>query len=382
MIHGIIVDQSSMLTIYHRTEIPLMVIMSYYIINNYRKLPTKIINNYIIPVVSIIFLILSGSIFHENLNILHEFSGFVFFLLFWLFCFISGFNNPDYLDRYNNKMFWAFVILGGIGCILEIKSITLYNFTHDSAIRPYSYNSAPFTIAYCIPFILFFRRTSSNVISIVFLFVLILSTKRGPLVGIVGSYLIYIAFFERKFKSVVKYLFLFLLLGGLIANTIPEEFKFVLDRFNPENSDEMDVSSHRFDIWDVYINYYINGDIVNQLFGFGTDSNVLKFVERIVGQQYTPHNSYIMICFYHGLLSLVGFIIFIWKISHLLKNERRDNPLVKPYALYLFILLICSLYTPGFADSSYMSLVVFYMLGVLGGSMLSPKFCHNKKYED
>lgn len=382
VIHGIIVDQSSMLTIYHRTQIPLMVIMSYYIINNYRKLPTNIKNKYIIPVVSIILLILSGSIFHENLNILHEFSGFVFFLLFGLFCFISGFNNPDYLDRYNNKMFWAFVFLVGIGIILEIKAITLFNLTRDSTIRPYSYNSAPFTIAYCIPLILFFKRASSNVITIVLLLVLILSTKRGPIVGIVGSYLIYIAFFERKLKSVAKYILLFTLLGGVIAEIIPEEFRFVLDRFNPENSDDMDITSHRLDIWDIYTDYYINGDVVNQLFGFGTDSYVLNIVERIVGQQYTPHNSYIMICFYYGLLSFIGYVIFLWKISLLLKDERRDNPLIKPYALYVFMLLICSFYTPGFADSSYMSLIVFYMLGVLGGAMLSFRYCHNNKYED
>ena len=155
--HGWVIDLSTALTFYHRTEIPMMVIMCWYIIKKFRNLPIKIINKYIIPIFFFVLLILFGSLFHENTNILQIMSGFVFFLIVWIYSFIAGFNNPDYLKTYKDKIFLALVIMGGVGIFLELKATFLYNITRDADIRGYSYNCAPFMLAYLIPLSLLFR---------------------------------------------------------------------------------------------------------------------------------------------------------------------------------------------------------------------------------
>ena len=104
--------------------------------------------------------------------------------------------------------------------------------------------------------------------------------------------------------------------------------------------------------------------------GFGNDSYAVDIVDKLIGERYSPHNSYIMICFWHGLISFILMLLFIFRQFRLLRLKVKEKKYFKVFVIYFLILIICSFYTPGFADSSYMSLLVYYMLGLLSGTLI------------
>lgn len=366
VLHGFVVKMDIMLTIYHRTLIPVLFLLLVSIVKKINMLPIRVRQYNIFPALYLIVLIFLGSLFYEKPDLLGTFVGLPMFLLVWIFSFIYSYDNPTFLKLYEKKLCIATLVLGGIGTLLELRGIFTYNSTRDMDFRAYYYNFGSFFVAYLIPLCLLFKSKAANFFVAFLAVTLFLTTKRGPLLGLVGAYLIYITFYEHKFKSLFKYALGLGIIAILICSCFPEYVTLFSERFDSND----DISSSRFDIWGVYINYYLSGPLYHQLLGFGNDSYAVDIVDKLIGERYSPHNSYIMICFWHGLISFILMLLFIFRQFRLLRLKVKEKKYFKVFVIYFLILIICSFYTPGFADSSYMSLLVYYMLGLLSGTLI------------
>lgn len=91
VLHGFVVKMDIMLTIYHRTLIPVLFLLLVSIVKKINMLPIRVRQYNLFPALYLIVLIFLGSLFYEKPDLLGTFAGLPMFLFVWISSFIYSY---------------------------------------------------------------------------------------------------------------------------------------------------------------------------------------------------------------------------------------------------------------------------------------------------
>lgn len=194
-------------------------------------------------------------------------------------------------------LLYAFLIMLFYGGVASLST--------DSEISAFLYQIVPYLLLW-MSSVLFILNKPLR-ISIIFLFTIIimLSTKRGPLVTMFAG-LIIALFVSRKINvRAIVLLTLITFIGYYIIDTYFDAF---LSDWLGRWSERDDVSNGREEIWNLILNDVSNQDILNIIFGNGYEASH-KLTFRFLWGAIGAHNDFIDILYNFGIIGLSLFIL-------------------------------------------------------------------------
>lgn len=365
-------DLRIILPIYHRSFILILIVMVIYCMFLSRRkvrLRNKQFVNIVISSCLFIALNVFSVAFHENESVENCLSGMIAQFSVFVIAFLASLSNPTFMD----KLKWPLVVILLTFLVVSLMGVidafrfSIYSKGSDA--WKFLYNFASFFYIYSIPLILMMGIPQKYKIILIgmIMIIVLMSLKRGPLVAVIGSLSIFIGLYQKNIRSVCFYLFMALSISLSIYYLFPDLINPILDRF--DTTDKDDISSNRFELWAIYVDYYLSGSIINQLMGFGTQSSLMSSIMSVFGKAFTPHNSYIMVIFYYGIIAFVVFLYWLFNIVRITMKYREPIRASLSLIFSFWLIAISAFYTPSIADSNYTSLICFFVLGVSLGKI-------------
>lgn len=155
-------------------------------------------------------------------------------------------------------------------------------------------------------------------IILVFFFstIIILTAARGMIIAGIIALLIQILFSHKKAKIIWRLipLILFVIVFFLIYM---DSSSFRLARTFDLHNDEIDTLNGRTGIWGEYIELYLNGNILNKIFGFGPGHG-----GRLINSRMYTHSTYLDYLISYGAIGFLMMIVYeISAISKILRTK-------------------------------------------------------------
>lgn len=226
----------------------------------------------------------------------------------------------------------------------------------------FSQNINIYTLLWCAPFLMVFKRTFYNKVLIALtFFIIFLSFKRGAMLALVFSFIVYLfcyLFNNRSVKTTFKVVFflLFILLFSsfslaVIYHTRPDYFN---KRTTDITGDSRSFGSGRSTFYPWLLKKYFssfNSAPVKFYFGYGSRA-VEKYMGTVYGHSLYAHSDWLQILYSYGLL---GFFLFLWIHIQFIKVIRRG-------------LIERHIHTPSLA----MAYSIFFLRNIYSGVLYFP----------
>lgn len=207
-------------------------------------------------------------------------------------------------------------------------------------------------ITFMLPFILVNKRKKIGSIGMAInLFVALLSGKRGALIAVAISWIIWMNSnlknqpSKKKILKTFQYLIICIVAVFIIEMIINKLGLDIMDRMMEIISGEDDTGSGRTKIWSSYIDYMMSDNIINTFFGRGYIS-AKRNPELSSLNLGWAHNDFIQVMFDYGIIGLFVFCIIIIKFfKYSLRMKKRGYEFHKQYLISLVIFIICSCFS-------------------------------------
>ena len=267
------------------------------------------------------FVLLKPKLFKKNA--LEKISTFVIVSsLFYYFGLISPITSSIVLDNgYEESVGFIgfFQKAHGANSVLSIIAITSWvNLINNQNNR--RLNLVIFTLSLIFIF-LTFVRTGLFALFGVILFTLLKESKQG------------------KFKKILLFFIIISTSLFYINNNESIKNRFLDKTENNIDKDYSDrVGSSRLLIWSKYIDTYMNYNLANKLIGTGEFKGKNKFSENY-GIALIPHNGFIEILAYRGLLGVIVYIFLFFILWKLKFKNKTDELLNKSYVFFFLAIM-------------------------------------------
>lgn len=159
---------------------------------------------------------------------------------------------------------------------------------------------------------------------------------------------------------------------------MPDVWGHILERFT---NDDMDLENEnagngRLQLWRIYWNSYIDGNFIQQLFGYGRAPEVIKSILSIFGKSYSPHNAFMGMLYWNGVLGILFYLKFIYENYRVgIKMLQKKYEYGATFIVTVLLLFFTSFFTVHF-EGNYPILLNMFILGGLYGHFQS-KFDKN-----
>lgn len=270
----------------------------------------------------IIFILLTNIItlfLNLNLKNLYNFGGLI--LVIWSCYFLIHYNSKKFSYYLKNNIY-----------VYNIINFILYNFfTTYSGIEKnisfiilsrkvspyvsYSNSSTIAALTFCYIFFKIKKKWQDYIMLLIVIILLFNTLKLTSILSIILTIVIYY-FYNLKNK---KYFIILLLL--FFSSFIFIELRIEISKY----IDIRNILTGREILWQDYIAYIKKRDFLNFIFGSGYYSKNISFL-------YHPHNSYLTILYYYGILGYV--IYFFWLYRSLINSKRLKE-------IHIIILWLC-----------------------------------------
>ncbi|WP_373076688.1 O-antigen ligase family protein [Fusobacterium mortiferum] len=270
----------------------------------------------------IIFILLINIItlfLNLNLKNLYNFGGLI--LVIWSCYFLICYNSKKFSYYLENNIY-----------VYNIINFILYNFfttysgiekniyfiTLTRKVSPYVSYSNSSTIAALTFCYIFFKIKKKWQDYIMLLMVIIILFNTLKLTSILSIILTIVIYYSYKLKN-KKYFIILLLL--FFSSFIFIELRIEISKY----IDIRNILTGREILWQDYITYINKRDFLNFIFGSGYYSENISFL-------YHPHNSYLTILYYYGILGCI--IYFFWIYKGLINSKKLKE-------IHIIILWLC-----------------------------------------
>jgi O-antigen ligase len=263
---------------------------------------------------------------------------YLFIQLMFIFTFLLSFN---YREQYLLK---KSILFGGLAVsiyVLAFSPEVLYN---SSGGRIALNNADPneFAALLMLPLFVSFNeiftyKSKWNVILFgLLLYMILLTGSRGAILSVGFGILVYL-FGNFKFSNLLKLMFVGILLFYFISPVLPD---FIFKRFVEHGGvlNTIEAGGGRTEIWD-YIFLKIIPEFNIWGYGSGTSSVLTK---DYFGYAKGIHNTYLLIFLEFGVIGLIIFFIFLWKILERIKKENNYAKLCSFIAILIIIFFLDS----------------------------------------
>ncbi|NVK72538.1 MAG: O-antigen ligase family protein [Oceanospirillaceae bacterium] len=277
----------------------------------------------------------------------------VFYLvLIWVNIKIDSEHNPSLFNSYV-KSIVMIMIINMILFLIGISSSSLINKYPEMQIRLVELiglnlnrfnffifsNFAYTSMLYCIPLIVFQKRSKKLLNLLVILLAaisLILLDARGPFLAAICVIIFGRFLYDKSINKQLIFVSVIAIIP-LITNTI-------LILLNLDDAEALSLLSRRDAIWNITISNY-SPDLFELIFGFGYIGQYSSGISELYSnlfpgygnqEQISVHNSYLQILLDYGLLGLVLLFVTIRKLIKRFKEKNKITPF-----LVLLFLLIC-----------------------------------------
>lgn len=215
----------------------------------------------------------------------------------------------------------------------------------------------------------------------VILFLIVLTTKRGPLVAIVLG-LIVVLISNRKISLKDK---LLLAIGGGIIYFVIDSYFWVyfddaISRFTGRDTIE-ELSTGRADIYSSVFNGWLEGGVAEKIFGFGFEQTHVRIMHSSYGRAVGSHNDYLEMLYNMGLLGFfvfIGFVIscliYVWKAIRM--KFKYKNLMVLGFMCFAVSCMFSSNINRW--STNIFCMLFFYSAGLLDNEMIYNKKLTNK----
>ena len=259
---------------------------------------------------------------------------------------------------------------------LMFKTGGIVNLLENSEIYEFLYQIVPYLMLWMTSALFLFNKKTRVLIVFLFVVIILISTKRGPLVTM-GLGFLFILFFARKvsLKSVILTL-LFITIFYLFLTIFDI---FYLDWFNRWNASD-DVSNGRKEIWNLILNQIDKQNVLTTLLGNGYEAShkiTYKYLWGAIG----AHNDFIDILFNFGLVGLTAFILLILSWIKIVFFANKVNYEYRDMMIYI---LVCFLVGSTISSNMtryatiYFGAFFYYFSGLLSFKQNKYVLGHNK----
>ena len=189
--------------------------------------------------------------------------------------------------------------------------------------------------------------------------ILVLNGSRGALLAIFVALIVLLII--SKVKMVYKVLFIAIAAFGIMYLYSNQYFDLLLYRIANDDG----TGSYRTLIWKTKLHEYLNGGIINMLFGYGqyggAKLGISTFRDMVSGEVVGFHNDYIGFLVDYGVIGFGLFIYFLLYPIILVEKGGQDNI----YVLIIIIYLSTCFLTLEPIITGVLSYFVFYLYALL-----------------
>ncbi len=237
-----------------------------------------------------------------------------------------------------------------------------------------------FPIYFCITFLPLFlyyvkSKRKKNIILILSIMTVLLSTKRaGTIAIIVGVFIYYLieAYIQNtvkgKLKNYIKIIILVMIGVFTFYYLATNSNLEIFTRFKKLANDG---GSGRDIIWETVYDAYSNSSNLKKIFGHGFQS--VYYSLKPLGKNRMAHNSYLEYLYDYGLIGLSIIIIFLLKNSLtclvMIKEKNKSAPVI---AFAIILSVIFSIFSY-FYEQSVIIIPIAILLGIVTGETLRLK---------
>ncbi len=231
--------------------------------------------------------------------------------------------------------------------IMTVIIATTFNILFVSSLDPYEHaNASAYLLLLCIPLLLIVRRSILIYICIAIASIaIIITVKRGALVGLILSSLAYVLVYLKmnlRFRDFVRVLLAFVVLVCVLYYASLPRLDLIMKRFEDTSGSGRDI------LYTILINHYRNAEIKNQIFGFGINS-----VQEYTGWYYHgsgtsafAHSDWLQ--FLHDF-GVIGIIILTWFhlqfLALIFQHYKNNSPHAPPLLMGYVILFLVNIYS-------------------------------------
>lgn len=283
-------------------------------------------------------------------------------LSFWLI----GYKGYDIFSEFNKKVLAVMMIAGllyGYYRMSIVGSIAAYlEQGADESVATFLYQFVPYFLLWFTAAFFIYKRRMQVAIVLLFVFVIMVSTKRGPLVSMACGFLGIIVLQRKMTPKQLLILILLCIVGYIVLDTLFSSYlQQYIGRWTGASSQskDFDVTSHRTDIWELFLNHIGNQSIVSTVLGNGFEASH-KLMYRWLWGSMGSHNDFIDILYNFGLVGFLPFILLIVSYTRYMFLAIRTN---FRYSSMMIYLLAC--FVVGSMVSSNMTRFATTFFGVL-----------------
>ena len=290
----------------------------------------------------------------------------MFYYLFLLIApafWILGYKGYNLFSEINKKLILVIIVaalLCGYYKISAVGSMAAYiELGNNEDLVMFLYQVIPYLLLWVTAGYFIYKRNMQIFIVALFILVILLSTKRGPLVAMAAGF-VGIVVLERKMSMKhIVWLLIFAVVAYLAMNTI---FSSLWDGWLArwEVAEGQDNTSHgRSTIWKIFLNALSTQDITKTIIGNGYEvSHKLTFYKW--GISIGAHNDFLDILYNFGLIGFIPFILMLISWTKYMFLAIRTN---FKYTSMMIYLLAC--FVMGSFVSSNMTRYATVFFGVL-----------------
>lgn len=279
---------------------------------------------------------------------------------FW----IIGYKGYDLLNKYAlNIIYWFVFILLIVGyyIIYLTGDISLL----DAELWDYTYQLLPYLFLWLTSVFYLYKSNKRILLIILFILVIILSTKRGPLVSFFFGIIITNILLKNKFD--MKRI-LYIGLGSIVlCYVLYNNFYDFLENWINRWTEQEDISNGRDDIWMIIWNDMENKDFFTWIFGNGFEATHIITYRNLWGA-IGAHNDYLDILYNMGMLGEGIFISLILRWMLVIRHAIKCNFQYTNMMIYLLVCFIIGSYVSSnltrFA-TVFFALYFYYFAGCL-----------------
>lgn len=254
-------------------------------------------------------------------------------------------------------LLYSFLIMFAYGGVASLSK--------NSEIGVFLYQTVPYLLLWMCSVLFILNKPLRISIIVLFAVVIMLSTKRGPLVTMIAGLIISL-FINKKIS--VKAIVLFSLVAFVGYYIINIYFDTYLSDWLGRWSERDDVSNGREEIWDLILKDISNQGLLATIFGNGYEASH-KLTYRFLWDAIGAHNDFIDILYNFGI---IGFLFFILLIVSCLRIIVIAIKVKSSYADMLAYLMVCFLFGSLVSSNMtryatvYFGVFFYYMAGQIG----------------
>lgn len=316
--------------------------------------------------------------YNKIFYVLFAFSG----LAFW----ILGYKKVPINGKYILLIVYALILLM---CYFSIDTMTNIDYaslfgTGDETFF-FIYQILPYILLWLyIPLLI----TNSKIIKYglggILLLLLIAMLKRGPLVSLAFS-LLFVIFANKKNIGTKWFVFsaVAFLIVLFIANYMGETTQFLVERFE-EDASEGDISNHRFGMWEIFLENWVDRGPISILIGNGFESShILMF--RSGQNAKGAHNDFIELLYCYGILGFWVYSLLVYEYYKKMRLSIKRNYDKKEIIIFCFVIFFCtSFYSSNLTRFSTVifGMYFYYYAGLMQRELNSDKLRKNKGHSN